>query len=86
MKQVRLNQCADCSERLLRALHVDARHRLSTLHDRDEAVKEIRGVVWARTCFRVVLHAENRLFRVPEASASTIIEVPMRDFATDRSQ
>ncbi len=77
----RLDERAYCGKCLLRALHVRVGKRFSTLHDRDEAIKEVGRIMRSGARFRVILHAENGLGGVPKASAGPIVEVPMRDLS-----
>src|ERR1700722_20643351 len=64
------------------------RARLSRglLHHGDESVEKVAGVVRARRCFWMILHAEKRERAVAHAFVGVVVQIDVRDFDIARRE
>src|ERR1044071_6693592 len=51
-----------------------------------ELIEKIRSVVWARCCFRMVLHTENRQFLVSHSLDRAVIQIDVCDLYVRRQR
>jgi hypothetical protein len=86
LRRLRRGRRGNASGRGLMRFHLLRRHWRACAHDVNEAVKQIRRLVWTGACLWVVLHAENWFVRVAKSRQGSIVQMNVRGLAASRAQ